>query len=422
MNLFLRIALPGLAVTAVAAAVIYFKLLGLVPTALLAATLLLCLFLHSRQSELSKELKAIKARSGNLEVYEQDIHKRLGALEVGLAGIKNGSAGTSGAQNEKLAKLVGLLQHRISAVENGTVTQFEKIPASGPKSIQAQPVAEQTATAVAAKPVELDHINITNALENGGLTMHLQPIVELPTRKPLHYEAFMRLQMKGPQFLDAKQFIKIAEKGGLMPTIDKKVLFSAVRMLRTLEVLNRKAGLFCNISGDTLSDVRVFDEITNFLQANISLSPSLVLEIPQRQLRGMKDADKARLSRLADMGFALSMDQVMDMRLDVDELKNIGFAHLKIPAGILLHSKQDDEAIAASTDLAAALANKGINLIATEVERESDAMGLIDFGVKSAQGNVFAPPRAVKAKLLEGAAPAAQGLQDSAVEQQRVVA
>ena len=265
MNLFLRVVFPILVIVCVAFAILYFKLFGMVPTALLSGTLLLCLFLHSRQSELSNELKTLKAQSGSVVEYEKDIHRRLGALEVELANADSTSGGTSAAQTTKLAQLVNLLEHRLTAVENDTVTEFEKIPASGPKSAMAQPAAEQPATAVAAKPIELDHINITNALENGGLTMHLQPIVELPTRKPLHYEAFMRLQMKGPQFLDAKQFIKVAEKGGLMPTIDKKVLFSAVRMLRTLEVLNRKAGLFCNISGDTLSDLRIFDQGKKFL-------------------------------------------------------------------------------------------------------------------------------------------------------------
>ncbi len=425
MNMVLRVALPAIAVVVLASVVLYFKLFDLLPTLLMAGTLLLCLFLISRQRELAAELKTLKSQSGSVVEYERDIHKRLGALEVEVSKAVLASAGSSSTQTEKLGRLVEMLQHRLTAIEKGSVTQFEKIPANQPQTAMAQPVVEQPPTVVAAKPVELDHINITNALENGGLTMHLQPIVELPTRKPLHYEAFMRLQMKGPQFLDAKQFIKIAEKGGLMPTIDKKVLFSAVRMLRTLEVLNRKAGLFCNISGDTLSDLRIFDEITNFLKANVSLSDSLVLEISQRQLRFLDEPEKARLAKLADFGFALSLDQVQDMNFDVDELRNIGFQHLKIPAGILLHSstgKEDGKGFAAPSELSAALARKDINLIATEVERETDAMGLIDFGVKSAQGNVFAPPRAVKAKLLDGPATPAPAPRGETVEQQRVVA
>ena len=246
----------------------------------------------------------------------------------------------------------------------------------------------------------LSRVNLKDALSNDGLSLHLQPVVELPTRQPVHYEAFMRLQMKNGDFLDAGQFMKVAEKGGMMPAIDKKVVFSAVRMLRTLAVLKKRAGLFCNLSSATLANARTFKDFENLMQANTSLADSLVFEITQRNFRHLKAREKERLGKLVDLGFDLSMDQVLDLRIDPDELYNFGFRHLKIPTGILLHASLDDMAPAAPSEMASTLSNSGIALIATETEKESDVMSLIDFGVQHAQGILFAPPRPVKADLL----------------------
>jgi EAL domain-containing protein (putative c-di-GMP-specific phosphodiesterase class I) len=50
--------------------------------------------------------------------------------------------------------------------------------------------------------------------------------------------------------------------------------------------------------------------------------------------------------------------------------------------------------------LAADLDAAGIQLVATQVERDREIANLTELNVLLAQGNLFAPPRPVNAKLL----------------------
>ena len=357
-----------------------------------------CLILF-RMVDILFELRSVRAEAHGLREFENDINRRLDAF--GTSGGTSESQLAQASLVDKLAKEVASLRERLQHLEQRGGTEPETVQAD-PIAAAAtqQPPEQRSTTGVIAKPSTLSRLNLKTALDNGGLSLHLQPIVELPTRKPLQYEAFMRLQMKNGDFLDARQFIKVATKGGLMPMIDKKVLFSCVRMLRTLDDLKKRAGLYCNLSSDTLSDARAFRELAKFLESNAALNESLVLEINQRTLRSLNVREKERLLKIADLGFSLSLDNVNDLALDGPALYRQGFRTVKTPAGVLLHGGFIDKIGLSASELPRALASEGIALIGTEVERESEVFGLIDFGVAQAQGLIFAPPRPVKQDLL----------------------
>jgi len=138
------------------------------------------------------------------------------------------------------------------------------------------------------------------------------------------------------------------------------------------------------------------------LESNAGLRSLLVIGISQRQLRHRGAAAKARLMKVVDLGFGLSLDRVQDLNLNGAELRRDGFRYLKTSAGLLLHANFNESGAATAPELAASLSDQGIELIATDVERETEVINLIDFGVGLAQGLAFAPPRPVKAELLAG--------------------
>ena len=58
------------------------------------------------------------------------------------------------------------------------------------------------------------------------------------------------------------------------------MLTRCVRVVRRLQAKNRDVGVFCNLSGVTLSDPVVFPRILDIAEANRALAPVLVFEIP----------------------------------------------------------------------------------------------------------------------------------------------
>lgn len=360
--------------------------------------LLVAIALLARLQQLAGRVESLRAIVGDLEIFERDINSKVDEIANGTRAGAQLNITALSRRGEALARQVGDLEKRLVAQE--------KLSEAAPRNLGPAPEPEEApvrirSEAASKSPAALSRINLKDALDSDGLSLHLQPIVSLPDRKPLHYEAFMRLRLRDGTYLDASQFIKVAEKGNLMPAIDKKVLFSSIRMLRTLETLKRKAGLFCNMSSDLLADTGNFREIFQFLEANAALSESLVFEISQRHWRNLEQRDRDRLSAIADLGYALSLDQVLDLRIAVAELQKSGFRYIKTPAGILLHGTVDDDRFVQPPELAPSLENDGLRLIATEVEKEEEVVALLDFGVRHAQGNIFAPPRPVKAELLK---------------------
>ncbi|MEM9734400.1 MAG: EAL domain-containing protein [Pseudomonadota bacterium] len=292
------------------------------------------------------------------------------------------------------------------------ITQAAQVisSASGPASASGPPAARVHSAATSKKGPsdrvlarrEEDRKALKSALTDNRLNLHLQPIVGLPNRSPLYYEAFMKLQDGGSVHMDGRRFLRMAEDGGLMPMIDAKVIFSSVRMLRTLSSMKKKAGLFCNLSPKTLADKRTFNQIIAFLEGNGALAGALVFEVNQSAYGSLRAKEKERLGQIVDRGFSLLLDQVGDLNLDGAALAQKGFRHIKVPASLLLHASQSGHRGAIEPSrLVTAMGEHGISVIGTEVEREAHAVGLIDLDITMGQGHLFAPPRPVKAELLE---------------------
>jgi cyclic-di-GMP phosphodiesterase TipF (flagellum assembly factor) len=242
---------------------------------------------------------------------------------------------------------------------------------------------------------------IRSAIDANRIDLYLQPIVSLPQRKVRYYEAEARLRTEDGTLLAPDEFLSFAESGALMPRIDNLMLFRCVQVVRRLTARNREIGLFCNISGSTLLDPEFFPQLTDFMQANRALAPSLVLEFTQKTMRAMGPLEHESLGQFTDLGFRFSLDHLTDLRLEPRELAERGFRFVKVPGSLLLNR------VGPATDIHPAdfsdlLGRFGIDLIAENIESESMVVDLLDYDVRFGQGSLFSPPRPVRADALQG--------------------
>ena len=252
---------------------------------------------------------------------------------------------------------------------------------------------------------------IREAVEANRIDLYLQPIVTLPQRKVRYYEALSRLRtVTGEQVL-AADFLPYAEAAGLMPKIDNLLLFRCVQILRRLLMKNRDIGLFCNVSGTTLSDAEFFAQFSDFMEANRALAPALTFEFTQAAFRAMGPMEYEALASLAGHGFRFSMDHVTDLRMEPQELSERGFRFLKVPASLLLNRSGAATSDIHTADLADLLARSNIDLIAERIENESSVVDILDFDVKFGQGFLFSQPRPVRAEAMQNGERGEQGAQ-----------
>jgi cyclic-di-GMP phosphodiesterase TipF (flagellum assembly factor) len=227
--------------------------------------------------------------------------------------------------------------------------------------------------------------------------------VTLPQRKVRYYEAMSRLKAGNGDLVVAGDFLGFAEAGSLVPKLDNLSVLRCVQVVRRLLLKNRDIGLFCNLSGATLTDGG-FPELLEFVEANRAIAPSLVFEFTQSAVRAMGPIEHESLAALAERGFRFSMDNLTDLRVEPRELTDRGFRFVKAPAMLLLNRVGVNSSDIHPADFSDLLGRFGIDLIAERIESENTVVDLLDYDVRFGQGFLFSPPRPVRAEALQGLA------------------
>ncbi|MCJ2080573.1 EAL domain-containing protein [Methylobacterium sp. J-090] len=253
---------------------------------------------------------------------------------------------------------------------------------------------------------------ILAAFDGIGLEVHLQPVVSLPQRKVISYEAVARLRVAGPgdlpsgDLLAPDAFLPILERHGRTTDLDRRMLQRTATVARHLAGRGSRAAVAYGLSPLSLFEPGFLRSLGRLVADEPELAGRLVVALPQTSWRSLDAEQAGALADLRDaIGFTL--DRPVDLRLDPSALADRGVSQVKVPADMLLrpgtHQAMPDLAL---EDLVAALGRAGIQLVADRVERETDVPDLIDLNVPRAQGTVFAPARAVRAEVLAAPPPA----------------
>src|SRR5690606_27414361 len=102
------------------------------------------------------------------------------------------------------------------------------------------------------------------------------------------------------------------------------------------------------------------------------------------------------LAALGALGLRVSVDRLENFRTDFRALARLGVRFAKIDAGRLLGADPASAGDIHPADLAPLAARAGVVLVAAQVESEAEVVDLLDFRLRYAQGNLFAPPRRVR--------------------------
>jgi cyclic-di-GMP phosphodiesterase, flagellum assembly factor TipF len=348
------------------------------------------------------------SRAQERRVLEQEIHN-LKASNLALAEeFEAAQARIDEITDELRAEAVerdNALVHEVRVLED----LVRRV--GGPTSLSDKPVP--TDTAEAGIDIEI----VREALAANRVDLYLQPIVTLPQRRVAFYEGYTRLRDTTGRVIAPATFIQAAEQAGIMTEVDNLLLFRCVQIVRRLTGQDRKVGIFCNVSLNSLSDEDFFPEFLDFVRQNKDLAGSLIFEISQRAFEE-RDAVAARnMARMADFGFRFSVDQVQHVDLDLEAMERAGVRFVKIGGQRLLSAINEYEPIAgyepgaiSHEDMAGLFARHGIDLIVDKIESEATVVEVLELDVAYGEGHLFGEPRPVRDDVLEEAAQPTAGL------------
>ncbi|HYG89548.1 MAG TPA: EAL domain-containing protein [Azospirillum sp.] len=231
---------------------------------------------------------------------------------------------------------------------------------------------------------------VRDALKADRIDVYLQPVVSLPQRKHRFYEVFSRVRVADGAQVKPDRYIAIAEREGLIATIDNLLLVRCIQLIRETERRQHNIGFFSNISPATIGDADFMKQFLEFMAQNQTLMPKLVFELGQDDLEAGEAVTKAILSQLARLGFRFSMDQVADLTaVDVEALARNDFRYLKLDCARML--APDARPLAAP--LLKRCKEHEVDVIVEKIETESQLLELLDLGVDFGQGYLFGEPR-----------------------------
>lgn len=237
--------------------------------------------------------------------------------------------------------------------------------------------------------------HLRDALAEGTLEMHYQPVVDLGTGEVVAAEALMRVGGDDGEPLSPASLIDAAEDSGLVATLGRYVLEeTATQMARWERRLGRDHPfrVMVNVSPVQLVDRDFSNAIGHALGAARVDPRRFSLELNESVLVGSGPSADIVVADLVRLGIAFGLDGFGSAGSSLAGLRRFPLAFVKIDRE-LVDGLDDDprvEAIVASSiDLARRL---DVSTVAVGVESESQRDHLAALGCDAAQGYFFSPP------------------------------
>jgi cyclic-di-GMP phosphodiesterase, flagellum assembly factor TipF len=341
--------------------------------------------------------RAVTQRMARLRGAQVKLGEELQNLRTELRATAGGERDDRSAELLRVTAELRVLQTAVEQIaarasEPETRAFAEPMPEPAPPTIE--PPRMNGSNRVLSGLSEAETLAIVQgALSANRVELYAQPIVSLPQRKRRHFECLSRIRADDHSIMVPGDYVNVAERAGLIAGVDNMLLYRCVQLVRRVQRQNQNVGLFVNISGHTLADVRFFREFISFMAANRELAPGLIFEFAQAHVANHGAKLRSDLEQLARLGFRFSMDQITNLDLDLDELGRRHFRFIKIDAQRLLDSTRGADARFDMKRFKAALDRNGIDLVVERIETEETLVELLDFNIDLGQGFLFGEPR-----------------------------
>ncbi len=235
--------------------------------------------------------------------------------------------------------------------------------------------------------------DLRDALDNNGLTLAYQPIVNALTGEAIAVEALCRWHHPVLGFVQPSRFVQLAENSGQIEHLDQFVISQLTRDVCVLRE-NGFGGLAAaaNIASLHLPRPLIVEHIKERLAFHEIDGSKLRIELREKSIMRHLERTSKAASRLRDLGVEIWID---DFGTRISTIKHIDALPI---AGIKIHSDFIDGISAGKNERVVAQAitemchNIGLPVTAEGVEHQAQLEYLQEIACDFAQGYLFARP------------------------------
>ncbi len=288
-------------------------------------------------------------------------------LHIG-ATIGIATSGRDSSDAETLLRYADLALYAAKAERRGTCRHFEP------------------AMDVAAQERSRLENDFRDAVHNGQLNVHYQPLINLQTGAIEGYEALLRWLHPVRGNIGPDTFIPLAEEMGLIDVLGQFVLHTACKEARNWAP---EIGLAVNVSPVQFRNGNLLNIVMQAL-ASSGLSPErLELEITEAVLMDKGPRTSATIKSIRSLGVGLSMDDFGTGYSSLQYLLNYPFTKIKIDKSFILNLEEDSNSRVVIRAVIGLGQSLGISVTAEGIEQEAVRKYLYDEGCKQGQGYLF---------------------------------
>jgi diguanylate cyclase (GGDEF)-like protein len=233
---------------------------------------------------------------------------------------------------------------------------------------------------------------IKKALLEEKFFLVFQPVVDLKNGNISHYEVLSRMLGRDDEVINSGDFIPVAERMGLIHSIDLWVVDEAINFLAELPAEMAHISLAINLSSVAFQDESLLPAIKEKLELTWVDAKRLTFEITETAAVDNFEQTREMIMKIRALGCQFALDDFGAGFCSFNYLKTFPVDFVKIDGQFirnLLNDETDQVLVKSMTEIAAKLGKK---TIAEFVETPEIISKLLEMGIDYGQGYVFGKP------------------------------
>jgi EAL domain-containing protein (putative c-di-GMP-specific phosphodiesterase class I) len=238
---------------------------------------------------------------------------------------------------------------------------------------------------------------LARAVEDHALVVHYQPEVDLASGGVVGMEALLRWQHPKRGLLWPVDFLAVAERAGLLPTLGWEVLRRGAKELASWKSLppidDTPRQLWVNVSASQLLEADFVERIAALIEEHDLAPNTLGLEVTEETLATGSKHAPAMLNELRAAGVALAIDDFGSWYSALGTLGELPIDAVKLDQPFVRGVGSDLENDSIVSSVIALAHAHGVRVVAEGVESWSEGARLCELGCDRALGYLFSGPQ-----------------------------
>jgi EAL domain-containing protein (putative c-di-GMP-specific phosphodiesterase class I) len=232
------------------------------------------------------------------------------------------------------------------------------------------------------------------AIDEGTLTLHFQPQLDLRTGSISAMEALLRWEHPRLGTIAPLKILPLAEEAGLMPSLTARVLDDALAQCARWRADGHDIAVSVNVSASNLLDPGFTNLVISTLARHCVPPETLVLEITETCIISDYERSRQVIEHLKRLGVVMSIDDFGAGFTSLAYLANLAVGELKLDRSFVSgisgrDGERDVELVRSTIALGHAL---GLRVVAEGIEDPETLEKLGSFGCDVVQGFVISKP------------------------------